>query len=280
MSLLGTHVSVSGGLHRAVERATLLGAEAMQIFTRNPLQWHGRSLSLAEVESFRRSLLGSPIKSVIAHSSYLINLAGDDGIRRQSVEALTGEIARCYQLGIDAVVLHPGSSKGGDRGVAIDRLVSSLGEALGRTQDSPVTVLLETMAGGGGILGSCVEEIAGVLDALGWDDRMGICADICHLFGAGVDVRSDGGYGRLVSSIEKHVGISRVGCWHLSDNKGQRGSNTDRHEHIGQGEIGIIPFGMVVSDERFQDTPCILETPKDGIGDEGNLALLRKLRGA
>jgi deoxyribonuclease-4 len=252
----------------------------MQIFTRNPLQWRGKNLSPAEVEAFRRALLGSSIMSVVAHSSYLINLAGDEHIRRMSADALTGEIGRCYQLGIDAVVLHPGSSKDGDRGEAIARLVSSLREVLVRTEESPAPILLETMAGQGGALGSSVEEIAGVIEALDWDSRLGICADICHLFGAGVDVRSDGGYERLVSSIEKHVGIDRVGCWHLSDNKGFRGSNVDRHEHLGQGEIGIIPFGMVVSDERFAEIPCILETPKDGIGDEGNLTLLRKLRGA
>ncbi|MDR3332593.1 MAG: deoxyribonuclease IV [Synergistaceae bacterium] len=280
MSLIGAHVSASGGLHRAIERAKLLGAESMQVFTSNPLQWTGKNPSGAEVESFRRAILGSSIRKVISHSSYLLNLAGDDGVRGKSVDALICEISRCYQLGIDAVVLHPGSSKDGDRGEAERRLESSLSQVLVRTEDSPVKILLETMAGQGGTLGSSVEEIGGILEALDWNDRLGMCADMCHLFGAGVDVRSDGGYLRLVSSIDWHVGTSRVGCWHLSDNKGMRGSNVDRHEHIGQGEIGIIPFGMVVSDDRFSDTPCLLETPKDGIGDEGNLALLRKLRGA
>jgi deoxyribonuclease-4 len=181
---------------------------------------------------------------------------------------------------VDSVVLHPGSSTGRERGEAIGWLVSSLGEVLARTEKNPVRILLETMAGAGGTLGVSIEELGNVIDALGWHGSLGICADICHLFGAGVDVRSDGGYERLVSSIEKHVGINRVGCFHLSDNKGARGSNVDRHEHLGQGEIGIIPFSMVVSDERFENTPCILETPKDGIGDEGNIALLKKMRGA
>ena len=122
-------------------------------------------------------------------------------------------------------------------------------------------------------------ELADVIEHLDWDDRLGICADLCHLFGAGVDVRSEGGYERLVANLQKQVGLKRVACWHLSDNKGERGSHIDRHAHIGEGEIGVIPFGMLVSDERFDETPTILETPKDGIGDEGNLALLRKLRG-
>ena len=280
MPLIGTHVSASGGLYRAVERASILKVEAMQIFTCNPLQWRGRNLSVSDVDAFRRALLGSSIRSVIVHSSYLINLAGDDGVRGRSIDALINEIERCYQLGVDAVVLHPGSSTGGDRNEAIGRLVSSLGEVIGRTKESPVRVLLETMAGAGGSLGASVEELGSIIDALAWDGRLGICADICHLFGAGVDVQSSGGYERLVSSIEKHVGLNRVGCFHLSDNKGSRGSRVDRHEHLGQGEIGIIPFGMLVSDERFAGTPCILETPKDGIGDEGNIALLKKMRGA
>jgi deoxyribonuclease-4 len=251
----------------------------MQIFTRNPLQWRGKSLSDAESDAFRRALLGSSITRVVSHASYLINMAAGDSVRRASVDAVIMEIERCHQLGIDSVVIHPGSSKDGNRGEALDRLAESLDEILDRTAEARVSVLLETMAGQGGVLGSSVEEIASVLDRQGWDRRLGICVDLCHLFGAGVDIRTEGGYSRLVSSLEKHVGLDRVGCWHMSDNKGARGSNIDRHAHIGEGEIGAAPFGMLVSDERFSDAPTILETPKDGIGDEGNLALLRKLRG-
>ncbi|MDR1916282.1 MAG: deoxyribonuclease IV [Synergistaceae bacterium] len=279
MSLLGAHISVAGGLYRAIERADRLGCEAMQIFTRNPLQWRGKNLSDAESEAFRRALLGSSVTRVVSHASYLINMAGEGAPRRMSIDAAVHEIERCYQLGIDSVVIHPGSSKDGNRDDALMRLVESLDEILDRTSDKTVSVLLETMAGQGGVLGSSVEEIASVLENQGWDRRLGICVDLCHVFGAGVDIRSEGGYARLVSSLAKHIGLNRVGCWHMSDNRGARGSNIDRHEHIGEGEIGTIPFGMLVSDDRFADTPMILETPHDGIGDEGNLALLRKLRG-
>lgn len=280
MSLLGAHISVAGGLHKAIERAGALECEAIQIFTRNPLQWKGRSLADAEVEGFRRALLASPLERVISHASYLINLAGGKDVRPRSVVALIEEIERCYQLGIDSVVLHPGSAGDGDREAAFAVLVDSLAEVLERTAATPVAILLETMAGQGGVIGVTVEELSGIIEALDWDRRLGVCADICHLFGAGYDLRSEGGYHRLVSSLDRHVGLDRVGCWHMSDNKGTRGSNIDRHAHIGEGEIGVIPFGMLVSDERFRDTPTILETPKEGIGDEGNLALLRKIRGA
>lgn len=254
----------------------------MQVFTRNPLQWAGRAISESEAEAFRRAFLSAQsLKSVISHASYLINLAGGEGVRRKSEDALVREIERCYQLGIDSVVLHPGSAGEDDRGDALDRLSDSLARVLERTENnSPVVVLLETMAGQGGVLGVGIEELAGVIESLGWSGRLGVCADICHLFGAGLDLRNEGGYLRLIASIEKHVGTDRIGCWHISDNRGARGSHIDRHAHLGEGEIGLVPFGMLVSDERFRDTPVVLETPKDGIGDEGNLAILRKLRGS
>lgn len=252
----------------------------MQVFTRNPLQWHGRNLSDAETEAFRRALLSSGVKSVVSHASYLINLAGGDDVRGKSVSALKAEMERCYQLGIDAVVLHPGSAKEGDPAVARGRLSDSLRRVLDETDSCGVPILLETMAGGGGTLGVSVEELARVIETLEWETRLGLCADLCHLFGAGLDVATECGYERLVSSLSKHIGLDRVCCWHISDNKGTRGSGIDRHAHIGAGEIGTTPFGMLVSDDRFADTPVILETPKDGIGDEGNLALLRKLRGS
>jgi deoxyribonuclease-4 len=225
-------------------------------------------------------LLSSGVRRVVSHASYLINLAGDSDTRKKSEFALKAEIERCYQLGVDAVVLHPGSSKRGDAGEARGFLIESLKKTLEETSSFGVPILLETMAGQGGVLGSTVEELARVIDALEWDKRLGICADICHLFGAGAEVGTEGGYERLVLSLSKHVGLDRVGCWHASDNRGARGSRIDRHAHIGEGEIGTIPFGMLVADERFADTPVILETPKDGVGDEGNLALLRKLRGS
>ena len=279
MSLLGTHVSAAGGIDKAIARAEALGIESMQIFTRNPLQWHGRALSSSEVDSFRRAMLGSSLRSVVSHASYLLNLAGDDYTRNKSKQALAEEIARCDQLGIDAVVLHPGSAKGMERGRAVERLAGALREVLAAVEEARVVVLLETMAGQGDTLGTGVEELADVIEMLDWDDRLGVCVDICHLFGAGLDLRTEGGYERLVASLGRQVGLSRVGCWHMSDNKGKLGSHVDRHAHIGDGEIGVIPFGMLVSDEKFSGTPTVLETPKDGIGDEGNLALLRKLRG-
>jgi deoxyribonuclease-4 len=232
------------------------------------------------VDEFRRALIESGIKRAAAHASYLINLAGEGTLLNKSIDAVIYDIELCFQIGIDSLVVHPGSSKDGPRAEALTRLTASLDRVLACTRDKNVTILLETMSGQGGILGSANEELEGVFDALAWDGRLGICADICHVFGAGVDVRTEGGYARFVAALDKHFGLDRIGCWHLSDNKGTLGSGVDRHQHIGEGEIGVVPFGMLVSDDRFADTPMILETPKDGIGDEGNLAILRKLRGS
>jgi deoxyribonuclease-4 len=263
-----------------VERAVGLGCETFQIFTHNPLRWYGPSPSQSAVDKFMRALIDSGIKRVVAHASYLINLAGEGDILNKSVDAVVYDIELCFRLGIDSLVVHPGSARDGPRDAAIARLSASLDKALDRTRDKNVSILLETMSGQGGAIGAANEELESVLDALDWDRRLGICADICHVFGAGADVRTEGGYARFVSSLDKHFGLGRIGCWHLSDNKGALGSGVDRHQHIGEGEIGLIPFGMLVSDDRFAGVPMILETPKDGIGDEGNLAVLRKLRGS
>jgi deoxyribonuclease-4 len=280
MPLLGAHISSAGGLHRAVERALGLGCETFQIFTHNPLRWYGPSPGQSAVDKFMRTLIESGIKRVLAHASYLINLAGEGEILNKSVDAVVYDIELCFQLGIDSLIVHPGSAKDGPRAAAEERLAAALDRVLARTRDQNVSILLETMSGQGGSLGAANDELERVLDALDWDRRLGICADICHAFGAGTDVRTEGGYARFLSSLDKHFGLDRIGCWHLSDNKGALGSRVDRHQHIGEGEIGLIPFGMLISDDRFADTPMILETPKDGIGDEGNLALLRKLRGS
>ncbi len=272
-------MSVAGGLFRAIERAEALGCEAIQIFTRNPLQWHGKALSSAEVEAFRRAWLSSSVEVVVAHASYLINLAGDSHVARRSTDALVDEISRCYQLGIDGVVLHPGSAKGTPPDDALRRLAESLSAVLERTQAEPVPIFLETMSGQGDVLGANLDELTEVMDRLEWDSRLRVCVDLCHVFGAGYDVAGEGGYERLVSALSRKFGLERIACWHLSDNRGTRGSRVDRHAHIGQGEIGATAFGMLVSDVRFARVPAILETPKDGVGDEGNLALLRKLRG-
>jgi deoxyribonuclease-4 len=276
MPLLGAHLSVAGGLARAIERGEALGCEAIQIFTRNRLQWKNAPVSLAEAESFHRAWRASTIRAVVSHASYLINLAGSPEIRARSLEALACEIERCSLLDIPEIVLHPGFGEGDE---ARARIASGLEEVLSRTEGERVRVLLETMAGQGNGVGAEPEDFARILDALDRTPRVGICVDLCHLFAAGVDLRAQEGFYRVMSALERRFGLERIGCFHLSDSRAERGSRVDRHAHLGQGEMGLSPFAALMGDRRFDAVPAILETPKDGVGDEGNLALLRKLRG-
>ncbi len=279
MALIGAHISVAGGLHRAYQRADAAGCESMQIFTRNQRQWSNDPLSFREIEEFYRASKDSSVRKVVSHASYLINLGGNDHVRGKSEEALISELERCRHLSIDDVVLHPGFALESTGEAALARVSASLLKVLEATSDIKVRILLETMAGQGSVLGGDISEFSAIMDHLEGHPRIGFCVDICHVFAAGYEMRTHESYNRLVGLLEKHVGLERIHCWHLSDSKMDKGSKKDRHQHLGEGTIGLEPFSMLVNDVRFDNVPAILETPKEGIGDEGNLSLLRKLRG-
>ena len=279
MALIGAHISVAGGLHRAYQRADAAGCESMQIFTRNQRQWSNDPLSFREIEEFYRASKDSSVRKVVSHASYLINLGGNDHVRGKSEEALISELERCRHLSIDDVVLQPGFALESTGEAALARVSASLLKVLEATSDIKVRILLETMAGQGSVLGGDISEFSAILDHLEGHPRIGFCVDICHVFAAGYEIRTHESYNRLVGLLEKHVGLERIHCWHLSDSKMDKGSKKDRHQHLGEGTIGLEPFSMLVNDVRFDNVPAILETPKEGIGDEGNLSLLRKLRG-
>ena len=279
MSLIGTHVSVAGGVWMALERGDSLGCESIQIFTKNQLQWRAAPLSSSACERFMNRWKQSPVLRIIAHASYLLNLAAEGQTRNRSLSALVDEIRRCDQLGIDDLVLHPGShlGEGVEKGKAL--VAEALIQVLSRTEESRTRILLETMSGQGYTLGSTLDEIAWIVDRVDEPSRLGVCLDTCHLFAGGYELRGRVSYERLVHSVERFFGIDTVGCWHLNDSRMDMGSHLDRHEHIGEGKIGVEIFSCIVSDPKWKDTPCLLETPKEGPGDKGNLALLRKLRG-
>lgn len=279
MSLIGAHISAAGGLHKVFERADELGCESIQLFTRNQRQWQSKTLSLQEIEEFYRAGAKSRVKNVVSHCSYLINLAGTKDLRARSEMALIAEIERCHQLGIEDVVLHPGFAGDEGEALALDKISGSLLKVLEMTGERTVRILLETMAGQGTVIGGELRQFEEIMNRLGWHKRVGLCADTCHVFAAGYDIRTDEGYNRLVTQIDNAVGYERIGCWHLNDSKSEKGGKKDRHTHLGRGEIGLAPFAMLMTDDRFAQIPAILETPKEGIGDAGNLATLRKLRG-
>ena len=279
MSLIGAHVSVAGGVWNAISRGESLGCESIQIFTRNQLQWNAPPIADSVASRFMDAGKKSSIGKVVVHASYLINLASEGKTRERSITSLVEEIRRCEQLGIDDIVLHPGSHLGAGAETGRGLVSGSLRQVIDRTSTARTRILIETMSGQGNTIGSSIEEIAWIIDKVGDHSRVGLCLDTCHLFAGGYELRGRSSYERLVRTVEKHVGTDRVGCWHLNDSKKEMGSRLDRHEHLGEGHIGSEVFSCIVSDPLWEDTPCLLETPKGGPGDEGNLALLKKLRG-
>ena len=272
-------MSIAGGVHRALERARSISCEAVQIFTRNQLRWSAPALREEEIRSFQR--LESGFKAVLAHASYLINLASpDEEIHRKSIRALEEELQRCATLGIPALILHPGSHRG--RGIerGIERFVEGACRVYSADRINQVRLTLETTAGGGSTLGGSFEQLRDLLGALEVAGiPAGICFDTCHVFAAGYELRSRSGYRDTWRRFDRVIGRKYLVALHLNDSVGQLGSARDRHEHIGKGQIGVAGFQQLVRDPALTQLPGILETPKgpDLREDVENLRLLGTL---
>lgn len=282
MQLLGAHMSIAGGHALAIDRAMAIGMTACQIFTKNANQWNAKPIPPEGAEGFRTRVAESDVAFIVAHDSYLINLASpDDTLRERSTAAFGDELERCGLLGVPFLVTHPGAHMGTGVEEGVHRVAESLNRIFGDLPDLEVTVLLETTAGQGTTLGRTFEELASILELVEDQSRVGVCFDTCHVFAAGYDIRDEAGYGATMQSFDEIIGFARLHVFHLNDSKKVLGSHVDRHTHIGEGEIGPEAFRMIVNDERFAGHPGILETPKDDTGedDRRNLAALRDLRG-
>jgi deoxyribonuclease IV len=285
---LGAHMSVAGGLPRAVERAVVHGCDAMQIFAKNANQWRGRILPPEEIREFRARVRRAGIGPVVSHASYLINLATTSPIlRRQSIDAMADEIDRAEALGLLGVVLHPGCYTAGSEAEGLELIAEALVQLLRERRRGRTMVLLEHTAGQGTALGATFEQLASMIAKTNGHKRIGVCLDTCHLIASGYDIVSATGYEATFAQFGRLVGFDRLKAFHLNDSKKPLGSRVDRHEHIGQGCLGLEPFRRIVNDRRFRDLPMLLETPK-GEGkatgpiaadplDERNLATLRAL---
>ncbi|NLE77673.1 MAG: deoxyribonuclease IV [Chloroflexi bacterium] len=277
---LGAHTSVAGGVDRAFARAQGVGCETMQIFTKSPNQWQSRPLGDDEIQRFRSLLAEKRIWPVVAHDAYLINLGSpDEEMWRRSVEALADELNRCQALGIAQLVMHPGAHMGAGEAAGLRRIADGLNEALAKSADGSVQVLLEVTAGQGSALGYRFEHLA---QLIAWCDdaaRLGVCFDTCHALAAGYELRTAEGYAATFLAFHETLGLDRLQVFHFNDCKRALGSRVDRHEHIGRGELGLEPFRRLLNDPRFRDRPGILETPKGPEMDEDreNLATLRSL---
>jgi deoxyribonuclease-4 len=262
MPRIGAHMSIAGGLPRAVERAALHGCESLQIFTKSPGQWRARALVDAEVREFRARVRELRIGPVVAHASYLINLAAfQEPLRQRSIDALLEELDRADALELMGLVVHPGARTGGAEIDGLARIAASLDTVLDRRRGG-ATILLEHTAGHGTALGWTFEQLAAILQLADTRSRVGVWLDTCHLLAAGYDIVSDAGYRDTFEHFGRTVGFDRLRGFHLNDSLKPLGSRVDRHAHIGEGCIGLEPFARILRDRRFARLPMILETAK------------------
>jgi len=277
---LGAHVSIAGGLPKAIERGEDLGCKSLQIFVKNASQWVGRPLAEDEAATFRDAHGASAIGPLVAHSSYLINCAATDpAILAKSRAALGDELDRCGHLGVDGLVLHPGAHLGTGEEAGIERIAASLDAVLAERPDCLTRVLLENTAGQGTVLGYRMEQLAAIRGAVSDPARIGYCLDTCHAFAAGYPIHETAGYDEWMAEVGEVLGFDAVGALHLNDSKQPFGSRKDRHENIGQGAIGADLFAALVNDERLEGTAAVVETPlgDDEEGHRRDLELLRSL---
>jgi deoxyribonuclease-4 len=277
---LGAHMSIAGGCELALRRAADVEMAACQLFTKNASQWNAKPIDAAAVERFREERARTAIRHLVAHDSYLINLASpDDTLRERSRVAFGDELDRCEQLSIPYLVTHPGAHVGSGTTPALKRVSSEINRLHDERPDGTTMTLLETTAGQGTTLGRSFEELAEIIHGIEDRSRVGVCFDTCHVFAAGYDLREPSTYGATIDAFDAIIGLDQLRVFHLNDAKKGLGSRVDRHAPIGDGELGVAAFGFILNDPRFDGLPGLLETPKgdDGEEDRRNLSTLRSL---
>jgi len=267
---LGAHMSIAGGFRKAAERARAAGATALQVFTKSSNQWKAKPLDEQDVAAFRESCRAFGLRGLIAHDSYLINLASPDpALYERSIEAFRIELERSERLGLSHLIFHPGAHLGEGEAAGLERVAAALNRLMDERPDCPVKPTIETTAGQGSCLGHRFEHLRDLLGALREPERAAICVDTCHLLAAGYDIRTEAGCEETFEQLDALVGLDRVQAFHLNDSRRPLGSRVDRHEHIGEGEVGEIPFGWILRQRRFRGVPMVLETPKTISGKDG-----------
>jgi deoxyribonuclease-4 len=273
-------MSIAGGVEQAILRGQSVGCKAIAMFTKNNNQWQAKPLTPDDADRFNAALLETGVQPVVAHTSYLINLASPDAaLWKKSIAAMEDELARCELLGIPYLVLHPGSHMGKGEDYGLKRVAEAFNRIHATMPNLRVVTLLEHTAGQGTNLCHTFEEIAQLRGLIVDKARVAVCLDSCHLFAAGYDLRKPDKYAEVFERFDEVVGIAQVKAWHLNDSKGALGSRVDRHEHIGKGKIGRAGFRNVLNDPRWADLPMVLETPKgpEMKEDVVNLRVLRRL---
>ena len=273
-------MSIGGGVDTAFDRGEQTGCDAMQIFTKNNTQWAAAPLAEKTIARYHQRQAETGITPVVAHASYLLNLATpDDALWNKSIDALAVELERCDLLTIPHLVIHPGSHMESGEEAGIARVVAALDIVHDRLPNAGVKIALETTAGQGTNLGYRFEHLAAMIEGVRAGDRLAACFDTCHTLAAGYDFRTPEGYAEVFRQFDEIIGLNRLAVFHFNDSQKEAGSRRDRHEHIGDGFVGIEGFRLILNDPRFGEIPMLLETPKseDGHEDAENLARLRAL---
>lgn len=290
MLRIGAHMSVAGGVSLAVDRAELHGCEALQIFSKNASRWVGPPLDPADVRRFRQRLDATGIAPAVSHASYLINLATTaEPLRDQSIAAFVDELDRAHHLGLLGVVVHPGACTSGTEADALRLVADGVRSAFKARPRRRTLAIFELTAGQGRSIGYRFEQLAAILEHLDGSPRAAVCVDTCHLAAAGYDIVSPEGYETTMLSFGRLIGFDRLRVIHGNDSKRPCGSRVDRHEHIGQGCLGLEPFGRLFGDARLKGLPILIETEKSPATraprtvvldplDVKNLETLRRLR--
>jgi deoxyribonuclease IV len=283
MNPIGAHTSIAGGLDKAFGRILAVGGECLQIFVKPNVQWQAGDLGLDEVARFKEERKKSGVRTVVAHASYLLNLASPDkALRLKSILTLALELVRCARLDIPFLILHPGSSgEAGEKKGAV-RIAQGIDQALYRAGSPGTKILLETMAGAGSQVGGRLEHLRDLLDLSRHSEQLGICLDTSHVFAAGYNIATAAGYSEFFESFKRLIGLKRLRVIHTNDSKTSLGSKVDRHEQIGLGSLGLEFFQRLLSDPALKGIPFILETPKGKTKEQNwdlvNIALLKSLR--
>lgn len=278
---IGIHLGTAGGASKAAERAREIGANTLQIFSSSPRMWRAAKIDPAQCERMRMLRAKYKLAPLVIHTSYLVNVCSQsDVVRKQSIAAFRGEIERALALGADYLVLHPGSWKGLSRHEGLKLAAESIEKAIDGLpwQSTPFCILIENTAGAEFSLGGSFEQVAELVTLLRNHAPVAVCLDTCHTHVSGYDIVTPEGYEQTIAQAASTIGLDSVRVWHCNDAKAARGSKLDRHQHIGQGTIGVEPFRRLLNDKRFRHCAFIAETPVDEPGDdERNVRVLKSL---
>lgn len=278
---IGVHLGTAGGVSNAVQRANEIGANTLQIFTSSPRMWRAPAPDPRQCERTKKLRAEFDVGPLVVHTSYLVNVCSQTKeFREKSVVAFRGEIERALAFGAEFLVLHPGSWKGMTRNEGLKLAAESIERAIDGVpwQGTAFTILIENTAGAECSLGGSFDQVAELVMLLQAHAPVGVCLDTCHTHVSGYDIVSEDGYQQTMAEAEQTFGVKSVRVWHCNDAKAERGSRLDRHEHIGQGKIGVEPFRRLLNDKRFAHCSFVAETPVDEDGDEeSNVRVLKSL---